>query len=182
MIDLNGFLDELYHEIKDYTDVEQLILGTEDIPPDLMEFPRIRMAFTTRYNPEARQSMVKITHIVESDEDDFDEDIEFEYITNPTATLSINAYGEVVDEYIGKAREWFQIHELGARFLKQHRCVISDIMETEDRHTMMETEYEDRQGFDVELSFEDRIKVIEKTIEKVEINNGFNDESYEIDL
>jgi len=172
MIDINQLLDDMYNEIKDYTGVEQLVLGTQDIKPDLMEYPRIRMAFTVRYNPQPRQSIIKVQKVIESDDPNFEKDIEYSYISSPEATLSLNAYGKKVDSYIGKAREWFLIDQLGRRFfenLSDNKCVIKSITQTDDRHTMMETEYEDRQGFDVILGFNDTIKVIEKTVETVEI-------------
>lgn len=173
MININQLLDDLYGEIKNYTEIPQLVLGTEDIPPKLMEYPRMRMAFTIRYNPRPRQTFIKITSMVESDDEDFEDDIEYTYIMNPEATMSINAYGDNVDRYLAKAREWFLIDHYGRRFLEnlsENACVIRNITDTQDRKTFLETEYEDRQGFDVILGFSDKVKVIEKTIEEVEIN------------
>lgn len=174
MIDLNSLLDSLHSEIKNYTGVTQLVLGTEDIPPDLMEYPRIRMAFTVRYDTQPRQSIIKIKGTIDNTEDEnFDKDIEYTYILNPEATLSISAYGDNVDQYLGMARQWFLIEQKGRRFLtnlSSNACVIKGISSTQDRHTFLETEYEDRQGFDVFLGFNEKVKVIEKTIETVEIN------------
>lgn len=263
MINLNSFLDSLYSEIKDYTNIRQLVLGTKDIPPELMEYPRIRMAMIVRNVPLPRQSIIQTKSVVDSEEEGFEKDIEYTYFTNPDTTLSLNGYGESgatkatgqatfygdedisipkgfeietdesepvrfettesgdissdgevtldiraleygeegnveadditvivnsisgldsvnnnsetaggaesVDYYLGKAREWFLINQEGRRFFGD-TCVIKNISDTQDRHTFMETEYEDRQGFDVVLGFNDEIKVIEKTIETVEVN------------
>lgn len=172
MINLNEFLDSLYTEIKDHTGIKQLVLGTEDIPPNLMKYPRIRMAFTTRYNPQQRQEIIYHKNFVPSEDENFEHDVEYHYLMYPEATLSITAYGEDVDQYLWKAREWFLIDKYGMQFLDNltdNNCVIKSIGSTGDRHTFMETEYEDRQGFDVILKFEDEIKVIEKTIEDVDV-------------
>ena len=69
MLDLDNFLDGMHSEIKSHTQIEQLILGTQDIPPKLMKYPRMRMAFTTRYNPQQRHELIYYKNLVPSDDE-----------------------------------------------------------------------------------------------------------------
>jgi hypothetical protein len=181
MIDLDSFLDELYPNIKDYTGVEQLILGTKDIKPELMKYPRCKIGFTTKYNAQPRQSFIHIKKVIPSEEIEFESDIEYTYIINFDTTLSLNFYGEDVDMYVNKARQWFMINKLNRDFLNDYgKAVIKEITPTQNRKTFIETEYEDRQGFDVILGFSDKIVVIEKTIETVQFS--VNGENYEVNI
>ena len=181
MIDLDDFLDSLHSEIKDYTGVPQLLLGTEDISDDFLVYPRGRMYFSTKYTPQSRQSFIEKMEFVPSEESGFEKDIEYTYLMYPETTLSIEFFGEDVTEFVNSAREWFMIKQLGRRFLDSYgKCVIRDITNTQNRKTFLETNYEDRQGFDVFLVFEDKVKVTEKTIEKVQFS--FNGEDYEVDI
>jgi hypothetical protein len=181
MIDLDGFLDELYPYIKDYSGVEQLILGTKDVKPELMKYPRGRIGFTTKYDAQPRQSFITLRKVVPSEEIEFENDIEYTYIINFDTTLSLNFYGEDVDVYVNKARQWFMINKLNREFLNNYgKAVIKEITPTQNRKTFIETEYEDRQGFDVILGFSDKVVVTEKTIETVQFN--MNGESFEVDI
>ena len=140
MINLDTFLDELYPYIKDYTDIRQLILGTEDIKPELMEYPRARMGFTTKYNAQPRQSFITNKEVVPSSEEGFESDIEYSYLINFDATLSVNFYGEDVTQYVNMARQWFMINKLNRDFLNDYgKAVIKEIMPTQNRKTFIET-------------------------------------------
>lgn len=181
MIDLDKFLDDIHGELKSYTDIPQLILGVKDIPIDQMIYPRGKMSFTTKYTPQARQSIIKTSKTIPSNEPEFEKDIEFTYILSPEATLSINFYGESVSEYVDKARQWFLIDKLGARYIRNIcDCAIKSLSTTQNRKTFLETEYEDRQGFDVILGFSEKIKIAEKTIEKVDFT--VNGDEFSLDL
>lgn len=181
MIDLDGFLDALHPELKSYTGIPQLVLGREDIPPDLMTYPRGKIAFTTKYVPRARQSFVIIKRVVPSAEAEFESDIEYDYLINFEATLSLNFYGDDVSEYVNKTRQWFLVNKLNRDFLNTYgKCVIKEVTATENRKTFLETAYEDRLGFDVILGFADNVVVTEKTIETLQFN--MNGESFEVDI
>jgi len=182
MIDLDNLLDDLHSEIKNHTGIPQLLLGEEDIPENLLELPRGKMQFTIKYNPQARQSFIRKEEIIPSEEEGFEKDFEYTYIMHPSATLSINFYGKDVTEYISKAREWFMINQYGRRFFESRKnSVIQEVTTTSNRKTFLETEYEDRQGFDVIIGFVDKVVVTEKTIEKVEFTIN-NSETYNVDV
>jgi len=170
-IDLGAIAYNMHPELKSYTGISQLIEANQDIPPDELIYPRMTWNWTIKYTPEARQSIIANKAVVASDDPNFDKDIEYSYITVPRVTLSINVFGDDVSQYINKAREWFTITQLGPRFLEDYNAVVKEVTNTQDRKTFLETDYEDRQGFDVILSIEETIKVIEKTIEQVEITD-----------
>lgn len=181
MINLDNFLDELQPVMKSYTGIPQLILGREDIPPKLMKYPRGKMAFITKYTPQSRQSFITLREVVPSESVDFENDIEYTYIINFEATLSVNFYGDNVSEYVNKARQWFLVNKLNRDFLSTYgKCVIKNVTATENRKTFLEAEYEDRLGFDVILGFSDKVVVTEKTIETIQFN--VNGEDFEVDI
>lgn len=171
MISLDNFLDDLYSHIKDYTEIPQLVLGREDVPPKLMTYPRGKMLFTTKYTPQARQSFITSKKTVPSAETEFESDIEYTYLINFEATLSLNFYGDNVESYVNKARQWFLVNKLNRDFLNSYgKCVIKNVTATENRKTFLEAEYEDRLGFDVILGFSDKVVVTEKTIETIQFS------------
>jgi hypothetical protein len=52
----------------------------------------------------------------------------------------------------------------------------------QDRTTYLQTDYEDRKGFDVVLQFNDEVKIIEKTFEEVELEVEFSDDEDILDV
>lgn len=181
MIDLDVFLNDLYPYIKNYTGIKQLVLGTKDIKPELMEYPRCKMGFSTKNIPQARQSFIISKKVVPSEEVGFESDIEYTYKINFSSILSVNFYGEDVSQYVNKARQWFLVNKLNRDFFYEYgKAVIKDVTPTQNRKTFIETEYEDRLGFDVEIGFSDKIIVTEKTIETVQFS--VNGEQFEVDI
>ncbi|MFP4457553.1 MAG: LIC_12616 family protein [Clostridia bacterium] len=180
MVDLDDFLDSLYQEIKDYTEIPQLLLGEEDIPPEHLVYPRGKMNFIIKSSPQPRHTIIQSRKVIESEEEDFEDDIEYSYLLQPDATLSINFYGKNVSEYVDRARQWFMIDKLGRDYLYENNdCVIKEITDTTNRKTFIETEYEDRLGFDVILGFSEIVRVTERTIETIEMS--LNEDEFEIE-
>ena len=180
MINLDNFLDSIYQEIKDYTGIPQLLLGEEDLPPGILTYPRGKMNFIIKSSPQSRQTIINKREVVDSEDENFESDIEYTYLLQPDATLSINFYGDNVLEYVNKARQWFLINKLGRDYLYyNNNCTIKNITDTTNRKTFIETEYEDRLGFDVILGFSETVKIREKTIEV--IKGSLNEEGYEIE-
>ena len=70
-------------------------------------------------------------------------------------------------------REWFEIEELGGRFFEGYNgtIVAGQISNVQNRSTFVQNDYEERFGFDVEIAFEDKVKVKVETIESLQINN-----------
>lgn len=182
MIDLDDLTYKMHPELKDYSGIPQLIEKNQDIPRNKLIYPRIMINWIVRYSPEARHSMVAKYETVPSEEEDFDDDIEYTYIANPTATLSLQAFGDDVDAYINNARQWFILPQHGRRFFNKHDVVIQNITETQDRKPFFETEYEERPGFDVVLSFNEEVKAREKTIEKVTLRDEKTGETRTLNL
>lgn len=190
-MNLDDVLDDLHGELKEYTGVEQLTLGTQDIPPKKMKYPRIRVAVTLPSNPVPRQSIIHHKKAVDYDperwpdeEEEYDTDVLYTYVVGDTATLSVTAYGSNINHYIKAARRWFMLEPLGKRILKSHEIVINQVLQIEDRTTHIETEYEQRKGFDVLLGWNEELEIHEKAIERVEIRGSVNGKeiSKEVDI
>ena len=171
MIDLKQCGRDMQPKLKEFTGIPQLIKANQDVSSKELIYPRITYNFSTLYDPESRQSFVQKINVVESEEAEFEDDIEYSYITNPRTTLSINGYGKDLTQYINLARKWFQVPQLGDRFFESKNAVIVDIGDTQNRKTFLEAGHEDRQGFDVIIEFEETIKATEKTIEQVELES-----------
>lgn len=171
MINLDTIDDNLHNELKTYTSIPQFILADEDIPKDLLQYPRLMRKYTTLYTEYPAHSMIREKEVVASEEEEFDKDIKYYYTNYPRLTLSITAYGEDIKQYLDKAREWFIIPQQSDRFFEQYNGVIKSVEAVENRKTFLETDYEERLGFDVIIEFAETIEVREKTIETVKITD-----------
>lgn len=183
MIDLYTFRTNLQPEIKSYSGIPQLIRADQDVNSEDLIYPRITYKMSSPYDINGNaQSMFIKKEVVPSDDPDFDKDIEYSYYSNPRVTISFNAFGKNVSQYISKLIEWFRIPKLGQRFLDQHDVVIINVTNMQDRTTYLQTDYEDRKGFDVVLQFNDEVKIIEKTFEEVELEVEFSDDEDILDV
>ena len=170
MIDVDNILDKLHPELKEYVGIPQIIRPNQNIPADMLTYPRMAFNFIVRSSPGSRISTIAIREVIPSTNESFQNDIEYSYVSLPTSTISIQAFGKNINSYLRKASEWFQIHELGGWFFEKYKGVIVDTTDIQDQKTFLETGYEDRAGFDVIIRFEDIIKVRVDTIEEVVIN------------
>jgi len=173
MLDLDALGKAMAAPLESYTGIQKVIEADQEIPPDKLPKERMVYNFIVRTS-EPRQSMVVKKDVVASDDPNFEKDIEYSYISSPQVTVSINAYGDDAKQHIEKAVEWFKIDQLGPRFLEDYNTVIANVGDASNRKTFLETDFEDRWGFDVILEIEDTIKVREKTIEQIEITDQDN--------
>lgn len=171
MIDLQEIIEAIHSPLKKYTGVPQLVQGNTNIPPRQLVYPRIVYHFMLPYNADPGQ-MIILREEVESQNPNFEKDIQYTYIEHPTATMSLVGYGEPggnIEQQISKARDWFRIPELGRNFLKwNYGVVVRRVENITDITTAMETGFQRRWAFDVILRFQDRVVVTLETIESVE--------------
>ena len=178
MIDLATMEDDLFYSWDAYLEEKlnsapQIILGNQDSKPDKLTYPRIVYHISTPYNTASSASAKQID-IVPSNDPNFDKDIEYTYLLNPKIRISINGYGETVASVrknVVQLREWFEIPKLGNRFFKNYNghIMLNQLSNVNDRTTQLREQFENRYGFDAIVSFDDRVKVREKTIETIEI-------------
>jgi hypothetical protein len=187
MIDITTIENELYTPLDNYlsTKVSEGKLAQVPqiweagqmmrVPKGQLTRPRISYNVSNPYSIDNR-SPTKVKNTVDSDEEEFDKDIEYTYLLNPQITISFNGYGSInksVREAMLLLREWFNIPKLSDRWFGQYegQVIRSELTEIQDRRAILETDYEERLGFDVEVAFQDKVKVRVDTIESMEINN-----------
>ena len=131
--------------------------------------------------------------LVDSEEEGFDEDIEYASVTQPSLVLSINSHdtedastvetegGNMIMEQDNgayeKAKEvwdWFNL--VGRDHLRQAGFTVVEAGNIEDRDVLHELNYERRKGFDVTLRYLDTVKITTETIESVEYRLNEEDE------
>ena len=184
MIDIEGFMDDIYTPLMQYTNAPQILKANQKIPDDMLEDNRIIYNMIVFANTDSRQTIIREMDTVDSDSEDFDYDIEADNITFPEATLSITGFGNEILTPLNKARDWFYTVGLGDEWLRdsQYNAVIREVMEIDDRTVYLESDYEKRYGFDVIIEFGDVVKVRHDTIERVEVTNKTTNQTKEIDL
>lgn len=179
MIDLEAVEDNLYQVWHDYllekTGREiQILLANQDFRGLNLEYPRIMYQSIIPYSTSSNN--VKEKDVVDSEDPEFDKDIEYTHVIDRYITFSIEGYGEPsnnVRRLLLLLREWFEIEELGGRFFEGYNgtIVAGQISNVQNRSTFVQNDYEERFGFDVEIAFEDKVKVKVETIESLQINN-----------
>jgi hypothetical protein len=193
MIDLDSIEDELYTPLYNYL-VEKENEGQLARVPQIwkteqmqrakkkrLEYPRVGYKTSTPYGTNDNQT-TKEKEIVSSDDPDFDQDVQFVYIFTPRITISVQGYGgpnKPVRDSLLLLREWFNIPKLSDRWFGQYegQVIRSELTEIQDRRAVLETDYEERLGFDAVIEFDDQVKVRESTIETIEIETDDNVES-----
>jgi hypothetical protein len=193
MIDITTIENELYTPLDNYlstkvsegklAQVPQIWEAGQMMraPKGQLARPRISYNVSNPYSIDNR-SPTKVKNTVDSDEEEFDKDIEYTYLLNPQITISFNGYGSInksVREAMLLLREWFNIPKLSDRCFGQYEGQVkrSELTEIQDRRAVLETDYEERLGFDAVIEFDDQVKVRESTIETIEIETDDNVES-----
>lgn len=131
--------------------------------------PYIAYTITSPYIPESGQGIYTFDN-VPIDDSEFEYDVKSTRTTQPTMTISFGAYADVEEEayaVIEDAHNWFA--EIGYEDLKDMGFVVSNLMAVEERDVYIETLYEFRKGFDVQLRFVHELSRIIETIETVEL-------------
>ena len=177
MIDIDAFLSDIHSPMAEYTDAEQVLQGNQKIPDDLLEDNRIIYTMIAFSDSRPRHTAIRTEEVIDYDADyweegpEFEDDIEISYIVQPQATISFTAHGSKARKNISKLREWWYIPILAGRWFKENdwKCVVREVMSIDDRTVYLETNYEQRFGFDVLLEFTDIVSAREKTIETIEI-------------
>ena len=93
-------------------------------------------------------------------------------VETPTFTLSLTVYASDKGDALNNAqalREWIRFQ--GYEYLKENDLIIESIEPMSDRTTFLETEYDNRVGFDVILRTTDTVERTIDTIETVVAND-----------
>src|SRR5699024_11579196 len=94
------------------------------------------------------------------------------FTSAPTMTISLTCYAPNKGDALNLAhqlKQWFEFH--GYEYLKENDLIVAEIHPMSDRTTFLETNYDNRVGFDVSLRFTDTASRDIETIEKTEVNN-----------
>lgn len=158
-------LDAIAEQLIDYTDVLQVIREDQDIPEEELQDPRISAKFIVPMAnmplfPELRQT---------ADEDNvyFDIDIDYE------KTLSLTVYSadkEIASGILQQTKTWFAIKQLATYFLEDFGAVVLQVLDSQERTTFLENEYQYSLGFDVRIGVTDNIQVSDDFIKSVNID------------
>lgn len=184
MIDLVEIQSVFVTALKTYTDASNVI--EEDMEGKKPAYPFIRFKYTIPYNLDRRKNPDKSQEVVASSEDDFDYDIDITYTYLPRITTSFTAVdrpGGDVNTIIQQTHSWFKLKELGQRAYDREGLDVSilRVYEVEDRSTILSSQVEKRQGFDVVFEAADNITITEKTIETVETTQQIGSDTEERD-
>jgi len=184
MINTKQFLKDIHSPIIEYSEVPQFKLADQKVSNKHLKDNRIVYNLLNFYDAESRQSIITKKQVVGSESEDFEEDIEITNAFSVEATLSIIGFGDKARNNLKKVREWFYIKGLGDWWLRdsEYDCVIKEVMQIDDRTVYLESDYEERYGFDVIIGFKDVVKVRHDTIERVEVTNKTTNQTKEIDL
>ncbi len=122
--------------------------------------------------------------VVQSTDPEFEHDIMYTYVRNPTMTLSVTVYdagdSDKVSTITMATRDWFQTPELANDWLDPLGAVVSEVVGWGDRDTQLDRDIERRQGFDVRIRVVDEVEVRVPTIETVAVSGP--DGTDQIDL
>lgn len=173
MLDFTEIGQDMEIALQDYSGIPQILEASEILSPG-HEDTRIIYNFSKDYQSDPTGIIVE-KELVASPEINFENDIEYSYISNPEVTLNITAYGESdITSYITKAHDWFKVPKLGGRFFEKYNVVLLDVTGIENLDTTPRSGYQYKRSFDVILRFEEVIKVREKTIEMIKITDFNN--------
>jgi len=125
--------------------------GTHAVPQDTTgkrpPYPFITYKINTVLNGNTYS---RVDNVIESDNENFEHDVQVTRITQPKFTLSISAYSEnelEAHDLAEKARQWFTFH--GWLFLNDINVVVINATEVSERNQLLVDDIERRYGFDV---------------------------------
>lgn len=184
MIDTQQFMRDLESPLSDIFNGQlQIWRANQEVPTEQLDKNRIVYNMTAMPSNYPRQSIEQFKKVVESTNPNFEKDIIQTSVLYPEATLSISAFGDNAIKNLQKIREWFNIPGRGDEWLRfEYDCTIREIMGINNRTVYIETNYENRYGFDVILNFRDVVEDRIDTIEKVVVNNQVTGTTKEYDI
>ncbi|SDI15950.1 hypothetical protein SAMN05192534_12366 [Alteribacillus persepolensis] len=159
MIDYNQIKETLRSQI--WTDLGRFFVDLEngDPRPDNQDNidTFISHKFTTPYVEQAGYETSESTTLTR--------------VNVATMTLSLTVYSSDKGTALNTAHElkrWFRFH--GYEYLKEHDLIVQSIEPMQDRTTFLETDYDQRCGFDVILRTTDEATRSIEIIERAEVN------------
>lgn len=179
IIDIRQIEDDLREVIKDYSQLPQLLIGEQDnIPEGHLIYPRGVMKVKAPSDGEGIQATTK--KVVDSSEEEFENDLEYTFHSFPRMTIVFDGYGnpkkEDINSYFQRIQNWFKVEMLGQRWFDSYTTysiVIREVNAINDITQEFQKEYEQRLNLDIIVEVKQEVVLIEKTIEKVEVNSTY---------
>lgn len=168
MIDIDGLATSIINALKEEMGCEVIFADQEGdrLKGNFITLKILSIQDTSDYDIEER-------NVVPSTNPSFEKDIEYSYISFPTATLSLTVYGD--DRFIlaQETHDWFKFRKLSKETLDEFNAVVEGLTAIKNRDIIFAgTTYERKQGFDVVLAIRDIVQIIEDTIEVISIKEG----------
>ncbi len=169
MINVDGLTTSILNELSIYTGVKVIFSDQGGKKP---KGDYITIKVLSSHNKTGDHD-IEIRNVVSSEDPNFENDIEYSYISTPEIVISLTIYGDERFDVAQKAREWFSINKLNKDTISAFSAIVKDVTAIKDRDIMFAgMTYERKQGFDVVLVVQDTIKIIEDTIETIVIKDG----------
>lgn len=132
-------------------------------------YPFLTLNISGPFNPEGMHHTVTASKVASQDPG-FEFDVEYTAEAQVTLSLSINAYSKSFDEcheLAIKAHSWFSF--VGHQVLKDSGLVVVSVGSVGERDSLIITDYERRNGFDVTLRAVHQMMRTVETIESIDI-------------
>lgn len=182
MIPVGSITEVIVVGLKDHLALAHVVEMDQDAPKP--PYPFVGFKWTT-ITPELGSNR-RTMQAVPSPDPRWEKDVEYRYVRNPVATLSVTVFdrpdSERIHELTYAAHMWFSIPELAGDALAELEATIVEVTEITDRDTVLDREIERRQGFDVRMRVVDVVEVRVPTIETVQVSGLGGEVEEEIDL
>ncbi|ABR46653.1 hypothetical protein Amet_4356 [Alkaliphilus metalliredigens QYMF] len=155
-------LGDILEELKAFTNVTKAIFA--DQKGEKPQYPYI--TFKIIAEPDDPSVGIYNYETVESENPNFDSDIEVQKIETSEPSFSINVFAKTAEEAKSvamKTKDFFKFH--GCEWLKRKNIVTVSTSTIENRDALMIIDYERRYGFDVILRYTRELKKKIETIE-----------------
>lgn len=166
MLDLPALRSAIVSGLNAYLGVLVVVAEQAQKRPN---YPFLTLNISGPLTPGGMHPIVTTTKVASADPG-FDFDIEYSAEQQVTITLSINSYSKTFDEcheLAVKAHSWFSF--VGHQTLKDSGLVVASVGSIGERDSLIITDYERRNGFDVTLRAVHQLKRTVETIESMDI-------------
>ena len=166
MINYVQIRDDIITQLNTYLGIPVVMAEQNEPKPP---YPHMTYKVMTPYIQESTLP-AESYEIIPSLDPDYEHDIEYTRMEQPSMTISLSAYSLTPDESELKALAacaWFKF--IGYEYLKDKNIIVIETSEIQDRDTLLIDNYERRRGFDVKLRVVSEITRVVATIESVDI-------------
>jgi len=174
MINFYSLINQIADQLHNYVD-EKVIYERQRIPYKLIDDNNLVGKKIKKIIPEKNKKNNIKKRLVPSNNPNFTTDVEYEINNNSKIKYEITAYSKKELDSINTAQKcynYYNINQLAQYYFDDNygNISINNLSDVGEKSNILENNYQYRYYFEFEMQITDNIKILESTIENINLN------------